>query len=42
MARTASMHAINLVGPLRRLLMREGVSPGGQFRSMTSIFRKTG
>ena len=42
LARIAGMHAINMVGPLRRLLMREGVSPGGQIRSFASRFRQTG
>lgn len=42
LARLAGMHAINMIGPLRRLLMREGVSPGGQLKSLTSRFRQTG
>jgi 2-octaprenyl-6-methoxyphenol hydroxylase len=40
LARIAGMHAINLMGPLRRLLMREGVSPGGQIREIAQRLRK--
>jgi 2-octaprenyl-6-methoxyphenol hydroxylase len=39
LGRIAGMHAINMVGPLRRLLMREGVSPGGQMREMAQRLR---
>jgi 2-octaprenyl-6-methoxyphenol hydroxylase len=42
LARVAGMHAINLVGPLRRLLMREGVAPGGQLRALSSRFERAG
>ncbi len=39
LARIAGMHAINMVGPLRRLLMREGVAPGGQIREIAGRLR---
>jgi len=35
LARAAGLHAIAAIGPLRRLLMREGVSPGRQFRDLS-------
>ena len=31
-ARSAAMHAFASIGPLRRMVMREGVAPGSQLR----------
>ena len=33
-ARTAALHAFAGIGPLRRMVMREGVAPGTQFRHL--------
>lgn len=40
--RSLGLFALSTVGPLRRMAMREGVTPGGQFRSMFERWRKAG
>lgn len=38
-ARTAGLHALSALGPLRRLAMREGVAPGMQWSRFAERFR---
>jgi 2-octaprenyl-6-methoxyphenol hydroxylase len=40
LVRAAGMHAISAIGPLRRLMMREGVAPGGQLRALADRFAR--
>jgi 2-octaprenyl-6-methoxyphenol hydroxylase len=39
-ARAAGLHMLTAIGPLRNLLMREGIEPGRSFREMATSLRR--
>lgn len=40
LARSAGLHLLSAVGPLRSIVMREGVEPGGSFRALRDSLRE--
>ena len=40
LARAAGLHLLSAVGPLRSIVMREGVEPGGSFRALRESLRE--
>ena len=40
LARAAGLHLLSAVGPLRSIVMREGVEPGGSFRAIRESLRE--